>query len=114
SSDVCSSELQNEKQSLAEKPTENSEAYDFYLRGVEYGYRGYQEKDLRIAEQMFERAVELDPKFAKAYTQLAAVHAEIYWEFYDHTNERIQKAKEAAETALRLSPDLPEAHGAMG
>ncbi len=106
--------LQHEKQSLEAKLTENSEAYDAYLRGAEYLYRSTGEQDVRIAEQLHERAVELDPKFVAAYSRLAAIHSHIYWEYYDHTPERVRKSKEAAETAMRLDPNAPEAHGAMG
>ena len=106
--------LQNEKQSLETKLTDNSEAYDSYLRGNEYAFRSTDERDQRIAEQMFQKAVELDPRFAEAYARLATVHASIYWEFYDRSNERLLKSKEAAEKSLQLKPDLPEAHGAMG
>jgi eukaryotic-like serine/threonine-protein kinase len=106
--------LQHEKQSLEAKLTDNSEAYDSYLRGSDYVYRSSDERDVRIAEQMFQRAVELDPKFAAAYAKLAGIHADLYWEFYDHSKERLAKSKEAAEKAVQLDPNLPESHGAMG
>ncbi|HYQ86346.1 MAG TPA: protein kinase [Bacteroidota bacterium] len=106
--------LQREKQSLEAKVTENSEAYDYYLRGTEYLYRSTEERDYRIAEQMFQKAVDLDPKFVAAFAKLGAIHSHIYWEFYDHTEERVQKSKLAAEKALELDPNSPEAHGAMG
>jgi len=106
--------LQKEKQSLEAKLTENADAYDAYLRGNEYAIRSSDERDHRIAEQMLTKAVELDPNFAAAYAKLAIVHAGLYWEFYDRTKERQQKSKEAAEKAVALNPDLPDAHGAMG
>lgn len=106
--------LQHEKQSLEAKLTDNAQAYDAYLRGIEYQFRSTDERDYRIAEQMFQRAVDLDPKFAQAYARLGDIHAAIYWEFYDRTEERVRKSKEAAEKALQLNPDLPDAHGAIG
>ena len=106
--------LQHEKQSLEEKLTENSEAYDAYLRGNEYALRSSDERDQRIAEQLLTQAVTLDPNFAEAYAQLGMTHADMYWEFYDRTKERQQKSKQAAERALALKPNLPYAHSAMG
>jgi TolB-like protein len=52
--------LQHEKQSLEAKLTDNAQAYDAYLRGIEYQFRSTDERDYRIAEQMFQRAVDLD------------------------------------------------------
>ncbi len=106
--------LQNEKQSLAALPTENSAAYDYYLRGNEYMYRSTQESDYRVAEQMLDQAVRADQNFALAYARLGELDSHIYWEYYDHTDQRARKSKEAAERALQLNPALPDAHGAMG
>jgi serine/threonine protein kinase/tetratricopeptide (TPR) repeat protein len=106
--------LRQEKQSLEAKLTENSEAYDSYLRGVEYLYRSTLERDYLIAEKLFQKAVELDPKFVAAYAKLAAIHSDIYWEFYDHTPERVEKSREAAERAIQLDPHSPEALEGMG
>ncbi len=106
--------LQPEKQSLEATPTKNSDAYDAYLRGNDYLFRSLEERDWRTAEQLYLRAVELDPQFAEAYAKLGEVHSHLYWEFYDRTEERLQKSKAAAERALQLDPNLPEAHVAMG
>jgi len=106
--------LQPERQLLQLKLTENPEAYDSFLRGREYQNRSNDERDLLVAEQMLDKAVALDPKFAFAYASLAGVHSAIYWEYYDHTDRRVQMVKESAERALALDPDLPEAHAAMG
>ena len=68
--------LQHERQSLHAGLTQSAEAYDAYLRGIEYvppqpGRTGHPE-----AEQMFRQAIELDPKFAEAYAQLAGMHCQ--------------------------------------
>jgi serine/threonine-protein kinase len=63
---------------------------------------------------MYEKAVELDPKFALAYARLSWCHAQMYWEYYDHTLERLEMAKKVVDRALQLEPDLPEAHWALG
>jgi serine/threonine protein kinase/Tfp pilus assembly protein PilF len=106
--------LQQERQTLEVRLTENSEAYDFYLRGKEYFNRSYERKDLQTAEQMFRRAIDLDPQFAAAYALYAQLNVSMYWFFYDHTEDRILLAKNHAEKALSLDPNLAEAHTAMG
>jgi serine/threonine-protein kinase len=106
--------VERERRALQSRPTENMEAYDYFLRGNEYYYRGYLESDFRIAIQMYEKAVELDPKFALAYAQLSRTHAWIYYSYYDRTEQRLTMAKEAVDRALQLDPDSPEAHFALG
>jgi serine/threonine-protein kinase len=103
-----------ERAALASGGTRNSDAYDFYLRGVEYVGRTFQEDDLRNAQRMFEQAIAADPTFAQAYARLSRVHAQIYWHFYDRSNARLEMAKQAADTARALAPDLPETHIALG
>lgn len=106
--------LQPERKSLEAAHTENSEAYDLYLRGNDYAHRSYREQDFQIGIQMYEKAVALDPKFALAYAKLSEAHSALYWFHYDHTKERLDKAKAAVDEALRLDPSLPEAHSSLG
>ncbi|MCK5712024.1 MAG: tetratricopeptide repeat protein, partial [Hyphomicrobiaceae bacterium] len=106
--------LEPERQALQSRSTENMEAYDYYIRGNDYFYRGYLANDFRIAIQMYEKAVELDPIFALAYTHLSKVHAKTYFFYYDRSEERIAMAKQAVDEAIRLNPELPEAHIALG
>jgi TolB-like protein/Flp pilus assembly protein TadD len=106
--------LQPERKSLEASHTENSQAYDFYLRGNDYARRSIREQDFQIGIQMLEKAVELDPKFALAYAKLSQTHSAMYWYHYDHTKERLAKAKAAVDEALRLDPDLPDAHASLG
>ncbi len=107
--------LEREQRALRSRPTENMEAYNYFLQGNEYYHRSRHEDDWKISIQMFERAVELDPKFALAYAQLSRCHAQMYWEHYTHhTSERLEMAKKAVDRALELEPDLPEAHLALG
>jgi serine/threonine protein kinase/tetratricopeptide (TPR) repeat protein len=105
--------LERERRVLESKPTDNLEAYDYYLRGNDYlFYRGY--ADARIAAQMYEKAVELDSTFALAYAQLSRAQTDLYWFYYDRTTECLARAKIAVDKALQLDPDLPEAHLALG
>jgi serine/threonine-protein kinase len=105
--------LQPERQRLAVQPTSSLQAYDYFLQGQRH-LDGWVERDLRIAVQMLERAIELDSRFALAHASLARAHAKLYWHYYDRTEARLAKAKEGAERALSLAPDLTEAHLAMG
>ena len=109
--------LEPERRALASRPTENMEAYDYYLRGNEYLLSGSEtelENELRIAIRMYEKAVELDPTFTLAYAQLSRAHAWMYWWYHDRSEERLVMAKQAVDKALQLNPNLPEAHLALG
>ena len=103
-----------QRQVLAARPTTNLEAYDYYLRGNDYSGRSNDEDDQQTAVQMYERAVGLDSTFAAAWARLGRAHALLYWFNLDHTQERLGRAKTAADQALRLAPDLPDAHLALG
>ena len=104
----------SEKQTLAAVITTNAEAYNYYLRGIASYQKSFNESDYRFAEQMLTKATELDPRFVSAYAKLSSVHASIYWEYFDHTESRVVKAKRAAEKSLDLAPDRVEGHIAMG
>jgi len=106
--------LEPQRHALRSEPTENMEAYDYYLRGKEYHQRSLLESDKRIAIQMYEKAVELDPTFALAYAQLSRDHVLMYWFYYDRNDARLALGKQAVDRALELNPDLPEAHLALG
>lgn len=106
--------LEPERKALASRPTENMEAYDYYLRGDEYLYRGYLENNFRIAVQMYEKAIELDPTFALAYTRLARAHDKMYWLYRDRSEERLEMEKQAVDKAFQLNPNLPEVYIALG
>jgi serine/threonine-protein kinase len=103
-----------DRQALAAKPTASLRAYDFYLRGNDYFTRAGDPAGLRMAEEMYTRATELDPSFALAFARLARTHI---WQFQvlaDRTVSRLDKARSAVDSALRLQPRLPEAHLALG
>jgi serine/threonine-protein kinase len=106
--------LEPERRALASRPTENLEAYEYYLRGNEFSHRGEAETDFRMVIRMHEKAVELDPTFALAYTKLSEAHVAMYWMYYDRSEERLAKAKQAVDKAFKLNSNLPEAHLALG
>ena len=104
----------DEEKRINEKPTDNAEAYDYYLRGNDYSRRSYDESNFNIGIKMYQKAIELDPNFALAYAMLSQSHAVYYWFYYDRSEERLIMSKEAADRALQINPQLPEAHIALG
>ncbi len=104
-----------ERHGLAEAPTANAEAYRLYLQGREYVTRpGLLRQDFEAAQHLYEQALVLDPGFALAHGALSEVHGAMYWFRYDPSSARAVRQREEAEAALRLAPDLPEAHFAIG
>ena len=103
-----------EKAQIERKPTDNNEAYLAFVEGHDLLTRPDRVRaDTEKAEQLFEKATRLDPNFAKAFAALAWVEDWVYHTF-DPTPARKAKAHAAAEEALRLQPELPEAHLALG
>jgi TolB-like protein len=100
-----------EKRAIAHVGTTNSEAYNAYLQAVTLR-NSQSERDAEKVIQLCTRAVELDPKFAQAWALLAGTEANKY--FGRRSDEQFARAKHAAETAMKLDPDLGEAHTAMG
>ena len=103
-----------ERRALQDRPTTNTEAYDYYLRGIEYRSHGPSREDVRNAKQMHQRAVQLDSNFAQAWAKLSEMQSLEFWFFYDRTEAALARAKASAERALRLRPDLPDPHVALG
>ena len=104
-----------ERRGLVAAPTANAEAYRLYLQGREYYIRpGYVRQNFEAAQRLYERALALDPGFALVHAALSEVHGYMYWWRYDSSPARAARQREEAEAALRLAPDLPEAHVAMG
>jgi len=97
-----------ELEALADKPTENLQAYDLYLRGKRYARR-LTRQDVEFALQMFENAVALDPSFALAYAACANACA-MYYSFFSRDQVWVERAREASGHAVALRWDLPETH----
>ena len=106
--------ISSEKHNLEEKITDNSDAYDLYLRALNYSLDIENEKNSRIAEQLFLKAIDLDKNFAAAYAGLSTVQSNLYWEYYERTEENLNRAKSNAQKALSINPDLPAGHVALG
>ncbi len=95
-----------ELEALADKPTENLQAYDLYLRGKRYARR-LTRQDFEFALQMFENAVAIDPGFALAYAASANACAMFYCN-YSRDPSWVERAREASAKAVALRWDLPE------
>jgi serine/threonine protein kinase/Tfp pilus assembly protein PilF len=105
-----------EEQVIAAKPTDNVEAYDAYLRGLAYTLKAGTSAAISLGAQKYLReAVRLDPKFALAWAQLSYVDASGYiTQTLQPTVALREEARQAAETALTLQPNLGEALLAKG
>ncbi|GAA0710491.1 hypothetical protein [Dokdonella soli] len=105
-----------EQAAIARRPTSHPDAYDAYLRGLAFESRGLTSAlDVpREAASRFAESVRLDPGFALAWAHLAIVRSYMYANLVDRTPTALAEMKQAADTALRLQPELGEAHLALG
>jgi len=103
--------LDNEIKALKAQPTKNLEAYNYYLRGKDYHARAMIKNEAHIAIQMYEKAVELDPNFAMAYSSLSRIRS--WMHFYGY-KDQLPFAREALDRARQLAPDLVETNLALG
>ncbi|PYJ32462.1 MAG: hypothetical protein DME88_10920 [Verrucomicrobia bacterium] len=105
-----------EEQIIGAKPTDNPEAYDAYLRGLAYTLKTVDTPANALAAQKYlKEAVRLDPKFALAWAHLSIVDSRNYrQQSLQPTVALREEARQAAETALTLQPNLGEAVLAKG
>lgn len=96
------------------RPTDNIQAYEYYLRGNFYFNLPRDAEPLRAAIRMYQKAIELDSNFALAYCMLSRAKTEFYWHILKDEPALWSQAREAVEKALTLQPNLPEAHLALG
>jgi TolB-like protein/regulator of sirC expression with transglutaminase-like and TPR domain len=95
-----------EEQAFAVKPTNNSEAYDAYLRGLAFEARTSTGVEKAIG--FFEWAVQLDPAFAVAWARLSRANAQVYFVGLDRTTTRRDATERALNMAQKLQPNSPE------
>jgi serine/threonine protein kinase len=105
-----------EEQEIAAKPTDNPEAYDAYLRGLAYNLKAQTSTANSLhAQKYLKEAVRLDPKFALAWALLSSVESRAYrTQSLQPTLALSDEARQGAETALKLQPNLGEAILAKG
>src|SRR5438093_7912645 len=98
---------------MTRKPTENGEAYLAFVQGHNLSCAFEDFYKLNQGQQLFDRAIELDPNFALAMARYSQLES---WILHNNerTVERRQKARTLANRALQLQPELPEAHLALG
>ncbi|MFQ5927966.1 MAG: protein kinase, partial [Terriglobia bacterium] len=103
---------EGEKRAIEKVQTVNVQAYDYYLRGRQF-FHQFRRKGIEYARQMFLRAIEIDPNYARAYAGLAdcCSFLQFYWQ---PSAENLRQAEEASRKALELDPELAEAHAARG
>jgi TolB-like protein/Tfp pilus assembly protein PilF len=103
-----------EQKAVTDKPTQNTAAYDAYLRGLsiehkQYGYEAYQQ-----AARDYVEAVQLDPNFAFAWARLAVLRSFLYFNAVDLNTNTAGAVKEAADRAIALAPEAGESWIAQG
>ena len=103
-----------EKTAIVKPPTTDLPAYDLYLRALAlYSNTTDQSRakeSLPVCVRLLEEVVARDPKFVAAWCLLSNVHGTSYLQGHDHTPERLQKAKDTAQAALRIDPESGPAH----
>jgi TolB-like protein/cytochrome c-type biogenesis protein CcmH/NrfG len=103
-----------EKAHLETKPTQNGEAYLAFVRAHDAWSSAYEDLEkLKLGEQMYQRAIDLDPTFALAFARYAQLESWVVHTF-EATSARRDKARSLAQRAIELQPELPEAHLGMG
>lgn len=101
-----------EKRAIEKVATVNVEAYDCYLRGRQF-FHQFRKQSLEFARQMFNKAIEIDPTYALAYAGVADCCSVLYTNF-DASDANLTNADVASRRALKLAPQLAEAHVARG
>jgi len=103
---------EKEKRAIAKAPTVDVKAYDYYLRGRQF-FHQFRRRGYDFARQLFQRAIEIDPGYARAYAGIADCYSYLYM-YWDASEENLKSAEEASRKALLLDPELAEAHVARG
>jgi non-specific serine/threonine protein kinase len=106
--------LPPEKEAIAARPTDNTEAYEAYLRGLHYSGDRMDLDDAHLAVAMYQKAVELDPDFAVAWAALSMRLSQLYFRGIDRSPEIQTASMDSAEKALEIDPSLPDGHCALG
>ncbi|MBZ5613307.1 MAG: protein kinase [Acidobacteriia bacterium] len=103
---------ETERKAIAKIPTADVRAYDFYLRGRQF-FHQFRRKGFDFAREMFAKAIEIDPGYARAYAGIADCSAFLYF-YWDSSKGNLEQADQASRRALEIDPDLAEAHASCG
>ncbi len=103
---------ESEKKAIAKAPTADVKAYDYYLRGRQFFYQ-FRRRGYDFARQLFTRAIEIDPGYARAYAGVSDCYSYLYM-YWDASEANLVAADDASRKALLLDPALAEAHVSRG
>jgi len=103
--------LPQERKSIGQTPTDNVEAYTYYLRGRQFMQR-HSKSNYQLARRMFAKAVELDPLYARAYAGIADCDSFLFLHYY--LDVRVDSILATSAKALALDNGLAEAHASRG
>jgi tetratricopeptide (TPR) repeat protein len=109
---VLSDEEKKAVEKVSKVSTDNVQAYDYYLRGRTF-FHQHRRTSMEFARQMFTRAIEVDPNYARAYAGIADC-CSILFMYFDARESNLKQADKASQKALDLDPELAEAHSARG
>jgi adenylate cyclase len=99
---------EDEKRAMQKVPTTNVQAYEYYLRGRQFFHR-LRNTDVWNARRMFERAIEIDPNFARAHAGIADCCSFLYM-YWGGNKADLEAANTSSQRALALDPKSAEAH----
>jgi TolB-like protein/Tfp pilus assembly protein PilF/class 3 adenylate cyclase len=99
---------EGEKRAIEKTPTENVQAYEYYLRGRQLQHQ-WRRTGMQYARRMFDRAIEIDPNFARAHAGVADCCSFLYM-YWDGSNANLEQADASSRKALDFDPESPEAH----
>ena len=103
---------EEEKRAIEKVPTADLQAYDYYLRGRQF-FHQFRRTGIQFARRMFERAIEIDPKYVLAYAAVADCCSFLYMS-WDASKANLERADTASRQALELDPESADAHAARG
>ncbi len=101
-----------EKRAIEKAPTDNVQAYEYYLRGRQF-FHQFRRTGIQFSRRMFERAIEIDSGYALAYAGIADSCSFLYM-YWDGSKANLEGAHSASRKALALDPELAEAHASRG
>ena len=99
---------EDEKCAIEKTPTENVQAYEYYLRGRQF-FHQFRRTGLQYARRMFDRVIEIDPNFALAHAGIADCCSFLYM-YWDSSKANLEGADASSRKALQLDPESAEAH----
>lgn len=106
--------LEPERASLRARTTNDLDAYRSYLKGRSAYDRGWLQPDIEEAIAEFETALQREPDFTLAHAALGLAHLQLYAQYFDRSDERLELAKSSIDRALELDPQLVEGRLGLG